>query len=152
MGGGMGGGGGGMGMGMMNVAPEKVGQIKVNTVCLEHGKAEPRAAIPYEIKPIESFTQKPGVKELCQMLGTGKIDQRAAQAAAWHLSNGMSWQELAAKVGVKHINGTTTPYFTPQELQTAVALAGNALKIAAENEKPKPSASGNEDSETPTRK
>ena len=43
MGGGMGGMGGGMGgmgggMGMFNVPPEQVGQLKVATVCLEHGK------------------------------------------------------------------------------------------------------------------
>jgi hypothetical protein len=152
MGGGMGMGGmgmGGMGMGMMNVAPEKVGQIKVNTVCLEHGKAEPRPSVPYEIKPIESAAVKAGVKELCQMLGEGKIDQRAAQAAAWHLNNGLSWQELAAKVGKKHLNGTTEPYFNPQELQAAVAVAQNVLKIAAENEKQKKSsAKGSEHKST----
>ncbi len=46
---GMGGGMGGMmGGGMMNVPPEKVGKFKVPTVCLDHGKAEPRAAIPYD--------------------------------------------------------------------------------------------------------
>jgi hypothetical protein len=154
MGGGMGGmgmGGMGMGMGMMNVPPEKVGQIKVPTVCLEHGKAEPRAAIPYEIKPIESCTPKSGVKELCQMLGSGKIDQRAAQAAAWHLNNGMSWQELAAK-HYEHANGTTSPYFNPMELQTAMSLAGNALKIAAENEKSKPAKSEGQKSEHPVSK
>ena len=85
------------------------------------------------------------------MLGSGQIDQRAAQAAAWHLSNDMSWQTLAAK-HYKYANGTTKPYFSAQELQAAVALAGNALKTASENEKQKPAASGNGDSETPTRK
>ena len=49
-GGGMGGGGGG---GFFNIPAEKVGQFKVQTVCLEHGKKDPRPAIPYEIKPIE---------------------------------------------------------------------------------------------------
>ena len=52
MGGGMGG-MGGMGGGMFNVPPEQTGKIKVPTVCLEHGKAEPHAKIPYEIKPID---------------------------------------------------------------------------------------------------
>ena len=67
---------GGMGGGIMNVAPEKVGQCKVTTVCLEHGKAEPREAIPYEIKPLETVTTNPGVRELCQMLGNGQLNQR----------------------------------------------------------------------------
>ena len=97
---------------MFNVPPEKVGQLKVATVCLEHGKREPRAAIPYEIKPLDSVTTKPGVRELCAMLGSGQINQRAAQAAAWHLNNGMSWQELAAKRH-RFANGTRPALLQP---------------------------------------
>jgi len=151
--GGMGMGMGGMGMGgmgmfnvppeqvgqnapaMFNVPPEKVGKLKVDTVCLEHGKAEPRAAMKYEIKPIDQFTDKKEVYELCRMLGTGRINQRAAQAAAWHLNNNMNWQELAAK-RLKYANGTSRPYFSPQELQTGMQLAGAAAKLAQQREKP----------------
>ena len=138
MGGMMGGGGmGGMGggMGMFNVPPEKVGQLKVATVCLEHGKREPRAAIPYEIKPLESFTDKPGVRELCAMLGSGQINQRAAQAAAWHLNNGMSWQELAAK-RLRFANGTRQPYFSPAEIQAGMKIAAAAVRLSEERQKP----------------
>jgi hypothetical protein len=134
MGGGMGGmGGGGMGGGggMFNVPPEKVGQFKVTTVCLEHGKDEPRAAIPYEIKPLESVTTKAGVRELCQSLGKTEMSQRAAQAAAWHLNNDMTWEELAAK-RIKHANGTSEPYFTQQDLQAGMKIAAVAVKIAEE--------------------
>jgi hypothetical protein len=60
-GGGMGMGGMGGGMGMMNVPPEKVGQMDFVAVCLEHGKHEPRPNIPYEIKPLESFTTTPAM-------------------------------------------------------------------------------------------
>ncbi len=89
MGGGMGGmmGGGGMGMGgmgmggMMNIAPEKVGQLKVPTVCLDYGKGEPRAAIPYAIKPIDDYTTQTGVREVCEMLGKGQVNQRVAQVS-----------------------------------------------------------------------
>ena len=137
MGMGMGGGGmGGMGgMGMFNVPPEKVGQLKVTTVCLEHGKREPRAAIPYEIKPLESFTTKPGVRELCALLGSGQIDQRAAQAAAWHLNNDMSWRELAAK-RLRFANGTSRPYFSPREIGAGMNIAATAVKLAEERQKP----------------
>ena len=83
--GGMGGGMGGMGGGggFFNVPAEKVGQFKVATVCLDFGKGEPRAAIPYEIKPIESYVSKPEVQELCRLLGQGGVNQRVAQLAAW---------------------------------------------------------------------
>ncbi len=138
---GFGGGFGGMGMGggMWSIPPEKVGQIKVPTVCLDHGLDEPRPAIPYEIKPIESYTNKPGVRELCAALGKGQVSQRAAQAAAWHLNNGMSWQELAAK-RIHRANGTTQPYFSPLEIQTGVQIAAAALHTAKEREKEKANA------------
>jgi len=153
-GGGMGGMGmGGMGMGgmgmfnvppeqvgqnapaMFNVPPEKVGKLKVATVCLEHGKAEPRAAMKYEIKPVDQFTDKKEVYELCRMLGSGQLNQRAAQAAAWHLNNNMSWQELAAK-RLEYANGTSRPYFSPQELQAGMQLTVAAAKLAQQREKP----------------
>ena len=71
--------------------------VESPAVCLEHGKAEPRAAIPYEIKPIDSVTDNPETQELCRMLGTGQINQRAAQVAVWHYNNSMSWHYLAGK-------------------------------------------------------
>lgn len=130
MGGGMGGGGMmGGGGGMFNVAPEKVGQFKVTTVCLEHGKKEPRAAIPYEIRPIEQVTDRPAVQALCAMLGSGQVSQRAAQVAAWNLNCDMSLQELAAK-RLQYANGASRPYFLPFELQGGAQLAAMATRHA----------------------
>ncbi len=128
--------GGMMGGGMFNVPPEKIGKFKIPTVCLDHGKAEPRPAIPYTIKPIESYSSKPGVRELCEMLGSGKVSQRAAQAAAWHLNNGMSWEQLAAK-RVRHLTGQSQPYFSPAEIQVGMQLANSALRASKEKEKEK---------------
>jgi hypothetical protein len=126
MGGGMMGGGmmggGGMGMGMMNIPAEKVAQFKVATVCLEHGKKEPRSSTPYEIKPIESFTTKTGVKELLTALGSKRLNQRATQAAAWHLANDLSWEQLFNKQ-IEHVNGTSEPWFDPQEIRAAMEIA-----------------------------
>ncbi len=136
MGGGMGGMMGG-GMGMFNVAPEKVGQLRVPTVCLEHGKGEPNERIPYEIKPLERVTNRPAVVELCRTLGAGQINQRAAQAAAWFLNNDMTWQELAAK-RYRHANGVMgESYFSPQEIKAGMQLANMALKVADEKQQQK---------------
>jgi hypothetical protein len=126
-GGGMGGMGGGGGF--FNVPPERLVQFQVTTVCLEHGKAEPRAAIPYEIKPIEAYTDKVPVHELCRLLGSGQVSQRAAQAAAWHLNNNMSWEQLAAKQ-VHFATGPSRPYFTTQEIQAAMRIAATAVALA----------------------
>jgi len=133
MGGGMGGGGmgggmggGGMGGGMFNLAPEKVRKLRFTTVCLEHGKKEPNPRTKYVIIPIEMFPQKAEVIELGKMLSTGKLDQTAAQAAVWHYTNGMSWNQLANKVGVEHLNGTKEPYFQRHQLNTAIRLSAIA--------------------------
>jgi hypothetical protein len=146
VGGGMGGGmmGGGMmggmggGMGMFNIAPEKVAQFKVDTVCLEHGKRDPRASVPYEIRPIESFCTKPGVADLLTLLGQGKVGQRSAQVAAWHLANGMSFDQLAAK-RIEHITGDSEPYFSPDELQGGIRATGVASAAAAARKQTEPS-------------
>ncbi len=132
-GGGMGG-MGGMGMGgMFNVAPDKVGKIRVPTVCLEHGKADPNPRVAYEIRPIESFTQDRRVAEVCKMLGRGEVTQNAAQAAAWHFTDGLTWEQLAAKDRVKLSNGYTEKYFSPQELAVAMRVTVEAAKRAEDN-------------------
>jgi hypothetical protein len=140
MGGGMGGMGGGMGGGggLFNVAPEKAGKLKVINVCLEHGKKDPNPRVAYEIKPIESFNKDPKVIELVKMLARGELDQHSAQAAAWHLANGLTWEELANKVGVKHLNGSTEPYFTEEQLLAAHKIAGEAVRRAEENKSKSP--------------
>jgi hypothetical protein len=137
-GGGMGGGGsqamgGGMGGGMFNIPPEKIEDFKVATVCLEHGKKDPNSKIPYELKPLEEHTKTPGIHEMCKALGEGKLNQRAAQAAAWHLESGMSWQELAAK-RINRANGTSEPYFSMLEVQQARRIAEAALQLAKAKE------------------
>jgi len=132
IGGGIGGGGGMGGGGMFSVPPEQVGQFKVATVCLEHGKKEPRPNIPYEIVKIEEVTTDPAVKELLTVFGKNRLSQRATQAAAWHLANGMSWQELAAK-RIVHINGTSESWFNAQEIQAGMEFATIANTLAAKN-------------------
>jgi hypothetical protein len=132
MGGGMGGmGGGGFGGGgFFNVAPEKTGKMKVTAVCLEHGKKDPNPRVDYVLIPIEKFNDDPQVYEICSMLGRGEIDQASAQAAAWHFTDNMSFQELAAKIGIRHLNGVTKPFFAPQQVVRAAHIAQEAARRA----------------------
>jgi hypothetical protein len=130
MGGGMGGMGGmmGGGGGMFNVGPDKVTKIKFVSVCLDHGLKDPSPRVEYKLVPIESYAKDPAVTEVIKLLVRGKIDQHSAQAAAWHLQNGLSWEELARKVGAKHLNGSVEPYFTAAHLQRALAATLIAVK------------------------
>ncbi|QDV56943.1 hypothetical protein [Rosistilla oblonga] len=123
--GGMGGGGmGGMGGGggFMRVAAEKRHKVALTTVCLEHGKPDPNPKIPYTIIPIEQFTQDPSVIELCTHLGYGRVPQNTAQAAAWHLMDKMSWQELASKNRRESAYTGNTPFFNGNELRAAMSV------------------------------
>ncbi|MEX2176809.1 MAG: hypothetical protein WD872_20750, partial [Pirellulaceae bacterium] len=131
MGGGMGGmggggmGGGGMGGGgMFNVPAEKVGKLKLVSVCLDHGKADPNPRVPYELVPIETYAKSAEVTEVCKMLAQGQLDQHSAQAAVWHLQNGLSWEELATKIARKdRLTGRVERYFSPAHLQRALVAA-----------------------------
>ncbi len=131
MGGGMGGfGGGGFG-GFMNVAPDKVGKIKVDCVCLDHGRPDPNPRIKYEIVPIESYVKDPQVVEVCKMLAREELDQNTAQAAAWHLRNDMSWEELAKKVRQRSsFTRTVKMWFSPHELVFAKRAVAEAARRA----------------------
>jgi len=115
----------------MNILPEKTNKLKVNTVCLDHGKEDPNPRVKYEIKPIESYTTNPEVVEVCKMLARGEINQNLAQAASWHLANGLSWEELASKNRVElKRTGYTEKWFTPRELTFAQRIVNEAQQRA----------------------
>jgi hypothetical protein len=132
-GGGLGGGlgGGGFGGGAFNIAPEKVGKLKVACVCLEHGKQDPNPRVAYAIKPIDSFTKDAKVHGVLKLLASGKVNQRIAQAAAWHFANRMTWEQLAAKK-IDRLGRPDEPYFNRAELQRALQLAAHIEQVTKE--------------------
>jgi len=123
--------GGGMGGGMFNIAPDKVQKIKLAAVCLDHGLNDPNPRVAYKPIPIESYAKDPAVTEVIKLMLAGQVDQHSAQAAVWNMQNGLSWDELLAKIGIKHINGTTEPYFTPANIERAL-MAARISKARAE--------------------
>ena len=112
------------GPGIFNVGPERAIKLKVSAVCLEHGKKEPNSRIAYELVPLASFTSDKRVADLVSMLGKGEVDQPAAQAAAWHLTDGLSWQQLRKEIGIKHLSGQNEPYFTAGQIERAKKIVG----------------------------
>jgi hypothetical protein len=111
--------GGQQGGGMFSLPPEKTRVVKVTTVCLEHGKPEPSPLRPYKLVELESYSDDPRLEQLMQSIGKGEISQKVAQAAAWHIANGLTWQQLAAEK-IDHAGGDPDePFFTPAELRAA---------------------------------
>ena len=122
MGGGMGG-MGGMGGGMFRVSPNRPGKLKVTCVCLEHGKQDPNPRMTYKIVPIEQINNDPRVSKLCELIGEGRIPQNTAQAAAWHMANGLTWDELSAKNRIESKFTGNVRWFNPVELQSAFRVS-----------------------------
>jgi len=118
-----------------NVAPEKVARLTLSSVCLEHGKKEPRSCMAYTIKPIEAATEKAEAHEICRLLGRGQIDQPVAQAAAWHLANELDWEALAAK-RVRVLGYGHKRYFSPGQLALAKGAVDAAFAATARRDHP----------------
>lgn len=133
-GGGMGGGGmggGGMGGGFFSIPAAETVKVQMNSVCLEHGKKNPTARSTYRLVPVEQFSDKPELKVLCSAIGSGKLDRNVAQAAAWHLSSNMSWDQLASKM-FDRAAAADVPYFTREQLVAAHQLVQGAQARAKE--------------------
>jgi len=131
--GGMGGGGmGGMGGGgMFSIPPERSRTFRVPTVCLEYGKPEPSPRQTYKLIRTDSYSSDPKLGLVLASLGRGELPQKVAQAAAWHLSSGLSWQKLAAEM-IDHAGGTPDePYFSPAELMAANRVVAVATEMVA---------------------
>ncbi len=118
---------------MMNIPAERVMKFSVQTVCLEHGKKDPSPKMAYKIVPLEQFTTSAKVKILCESLGLGQVTQNTAQAAAWHLMDGLSWQALAAKNRVESKYTGNVAWFTGMELRTAQTVVSEVSRIAKAN-------------------
>lgn len=133
----VGGGGGGMGMGggggggYFSVPADKPVRVPYQSVCLEHGKADPNSRMTYRPIRVEEFTDNKALQELITTIGTQKVDLQVAQAAAWNLSNNVSWQDLAAKAKSK-LGGRFVPYFTPAQLAKAEQMVSTSIGKARE--------------------
>ncbi len=113
-----GGGGGGGGGGFFNVAPDETAKIDVPVVCLNHGFREPNSSASYNmVRADEYLEDHPAVVELLKAFGKGDLDHQAVQAAAWHLNNDMSWDELKAQLQGTKRSHNRPPYFTAAELR-----------------------------------
>lgn len=133
-GGGLGGGGaGGGGGGFFSVPPEKTFKINVPVLCLDHGLQDPSSSNPYKMVPASEHLDRPAVIELLQAFGRGELNHSAAQAAAWHLNNDLSWQFLATKLQGTRRTPRRPPYFTRQQIQAGIAYANEAARLAEVN-------------------
>ncbi|MFM7036705.1 MAG: hypothetical protein ACKO2L_03190, partial [Planctomycetaceae bacterium] len=125
--GGMGGGGmGGMGggQGFFSIPPEKTIKVPFRSACLNHGKNEPNPHVEYRLVRTTEYTDDPVLAELIRMVGTGRMDQQAIQAAIWTRTDNLSFEQLANKQ-VRGIQGIRY-YLRPEQIARGRQLVTTA--------------------------
>lgn len=103
------------------IPPDSTREFRVATVCVEHGKPNPRSMVKYELVRPEEVGVGPELADALVSYGRGESDQDAMQAAAWHLANGKTWGELRKMSRMTAVNAQS-PVFTSQELAAARRL------------------------------
>jgi len=124
-GGGFGGGGlggGGQGGGFFRVEPDRPRKMTVATVCLNHGKADPNPRMKYKLVRLAEVNGSMVVEGICRGLASGKVSQNVAQAAAWNVANGLTWEELIQKPKVVSEYTGVEMFFSKFEVQAAMRL------------------------------
>ena len=142
-------GGRGGGGGAFNIPPGKVGKVGVKTVCLEHGKKDPKSYIDYKIQPLSKLNNDPKIAEMMTMLANDEVAQPVAQAAAWNVTDDKSWQELSMMNRVESMNGYFERFFTRNQLlfaqQVVTVAEQRAIETTQENAQSEESGSYNND-------
>ena len=116
------------GGGPFSLPPERTRTLRVATVCLDHGKREPSPRVPYRMTAIDTCSSDPCLQDVMTALASGAISQKVAQAAAWHISSGRTWEQLAAEVISMAGGDPDVPFFTPAELAAARRLVDESAK------------------------
>ena len=130
-GGGFGGGGlGGDPGGFFSISAGKSLSVPYKSVCLEHGKPEPKSYMAYTPVPLDDVAENETLKAFIRGVADSRQSTPAMQAAAWHLT-GMSWAELAAKK-YDRAGLPDTPYFSRAQLQAASLIVAESKSRALE--------------------
>ena len=77
------------------VSPGQTIEVPVPSVCLNFGLPTPTAKNVFDLKDVESYSPDARVRRALKSLATLGTSQTVAQAAMWHVCNGMSYDQLA---------------------------------------------------------
>ncbi len=110
------------GGGFFTVPPQKTAQVPMRGVCLNHGKPDPRPRMTYKLVKLEEYTSDPALQETLKLFAAGGTDLQTAQAAVWHLTDKMSWDELRGKEIEQPGGLPSLPYFSSSQIDDAEKL------------------------------
>ena len=106
--------------------------LRVPTVCLEYGRREPTPRMPYRLEPLAKVSEDPKLAIVLGGLASGQLTQKVAQAAAWHIASGRTWEQLAAEVIDRAGGDPDVPLFTAADLDAARKAVEIVTRLSAE--------------------
>lgn len=77
------------------ISPGQTIEVPVPSVCLNFGMPTPTAKNVFDLKDVDSYSPDARVRRALKSLATLGTSQTVAQAAMWHVCNGMSYDQLA---------------------------------------------------------
>lgn len=107
------------------VPSQKTIQVPLRTLCLAHGRPEPRAKMTYRLVKLEDYTGDRVLQETLKLFASGQTDAQSAQAAVWHLTDKMSWDDLRAKQ-IDRLGLDPVLYFDARQVDDAEKLIETA--------------------------
>lgn len=123
------------GQNFFSIPPERIVRVPYHSVCLRHGAVDPKQGNIYRLVRVEEFSADPRLPELLRLVGSQAESQAALQAAAWHIANGMSWEELEAK-RFRRAAAPDTPYFRLADLNAARQIVQRVEELAQRGDAP----------------
>ncbi|MEZ6126698.1 MAG: hypothetical protein R3C49_26555 [Planctomycetaceae bacterium] len=112
------------GNGFFSIPPERTIRLSYVSACLAHGRPDPTPRSRYELVPTAEFTQDPVLQKLIAEVAHSRATSKALQAAVWHRTDDLSWNQLATKFS--HTVLGQRPYFTSAELDDAKVFVEEA--------------------------
>lgn len=117
-----------------SIPPQRRVRLEFHSVCLNHGLETPSRVNRYHLVSVDEYTDNEQLKELLSWVATGKVPQKTAQAATWHLTDDMSYQELVAKKEY-HLGGAVTNFFSRRDVAQAKEMLEFVDRQIAERKK-----------------
>ncbi len=142
----------GIGNNFFSIPPERVAQVPFKSVCLNYGKPDPSPRMTYKPVPIETYSQDQVLQETVRIFGRGGMDRTVAQAAAWHQTDKLSWNDLASikKYTLPGVYSSQVPIFSMSQLKAAQELVTKATKQAKERPEVEPKSNSTPGAVTPS--
>jgi hypothetical protein len=115
-------------VGFATIPAGKSIRLAMRTVCLHYGRPEPTVKMTYRLQPVAEFSDSPVLAELLENYSP-RTDRDAMQAAAWHVSNVLTWDQVQ-QLPDRRAPGSGRRYFAQQTVDDARSLVQQA-EVAA---------------------